>query len=222
MADITSVDLARRVPGHAPRQGHAIQDLGHQGRRQPQCGQGGGPGGGRAAVRALLAAVAEVAAASPVAATAVRRVAAEAAMEVTGWSGSPTRCRVRMSHVSLGHPPSAAGDLDPARADRARARAVRPPARHLGRRLRDRSRTPLPGHRDRATAVPHVPSDMVWSRPAVTILGIDCPPVLGSAPAITPRASARLNLRVSPGTQIGPAAEALVGQLHAVAPWGST
>jgi acetylornithine deacetylase/succinyl-diaminopimelate desuccinylase-like protein len=63
-------------------------------------------------------------------------------------------------------------------------------------------------------------SDMVWSRPAITILGIDCPPVLGSAPAITPRASARLNLRVPPGTQIGPAAEALVGQLHAVAPWG--
>jgi acetylornithine deacetylase/succinyl-diaminopimelate desuccinylase-like protein len=63
-------------------------------------------------------------------------------------------------------------------------------------------------------------ADMIWSRPAVTILGIDCPPVLGSAPAITPRAIARLNLRVPPGTQIGPAAEALVSQLHAVAPWG--
>src|SRR6516162_9922740 len=53
-------------------------------------------------------------------------------------------------------------------------------------------------------------ADMVWSRPAV----------VGSAPAITPRASARLNLRVPPGTQIGAAAEALVSQLHAVAPWG--
>jgi acetylornithine deacetylase/succinyl-diaminopimelate desuccinylase-like protein len=63
-------------------------------------------------------------------------------------------------------------------------------------------------------------SDMVWSRPAVTILGIDCPPVLGSASAITPRASARLNLRVPPGTQIADAAEALVSHLHAVAPWG--
>ena len=63
-------------------------------------------------------------------------------------------------------------------------------------------------------------ADMVWSRPAVTILGIDCPPVVGSAPAISPRASARLNLRVPPGTQIGAAAEALVSQLHAVAPWG--
>jgi acetylornithine deacetylase/succinyl-diaminopimelate desuccinylase-like protein len=63
-------------------------------------------------------------------------------------------------------------------------------------------------------------SDMVWSRPAVTILGLDCPPVLGSAPAITPRASARLNLRVPPGTQTSEAAQALVRHLHAVAPWG--
>jgi len=63
-------------------------------------------------------------------------------------------------------------------------------------------------------------ADMVWSRPAVTILGIDCPPVLGSAAAITPRASARLNLRVPPGTQAASAAEALVAHLRAVAPWG--
>jgi len=63
-------------------------------------------------------------------------------------------------------------------------------------------------------------SDMVWSRPVVTILGIDCPPVVGSAPAITPRASARLNLRVPPGTRTGDAAGALVSHLHAVAPWG--
>src|SRR6516225_3813438 len=63
-------------------------------------------------------------------------------------------------------------------------------------------------------------SDMVWSRPAVTIAGIDCPPVVGSAPAITPQASARLNLRVPPGMLVGDAAEALVSHLHAVAPWG--
>ena len=63
-------------------------------------------------------------------------------------------------------------------------------------------------------------SDMVWSRPAVTILGIDCPPVLGSAAAITPRASARLNLRVPPGTPAGQAAQALVSHLRDVAPWG--
>ena len=63
-------------------------------------------------------------------------------------------------------------------------------------------------------------ADMVWSRPAVTILGIDCPPVVGSTAAITPRASAKLNLRVPPGMQTGEAAEALVRHLRAVAPWG--
>jgi acetylornithine deacetylase/succinyl-diaminopimelate desuccinylase-like protein len=63
-------------------------------------------------------------------------------------------------------------------------------------------------------------SDMIWARPAVTILGIDCPPVLGSAAAITPRASARLNLRIPPGMQAGEAAQALISHLHAVAPWG--
>ena len=33
----------------------------------------------------------------------------------------------------------------------------------------------------------------------VTVLGIDCPPVVGSAAAIPPKARARLNLRVPPG-----------------------
>jgi cysteinylglycine-S-conjugate dipeptidase len=63
-------------------------------------------------------------------------------------------------------------------------------------------------------------ADMVWARPAVTILGIDCPPVVGSTAAITPRVSAKLNLRVPPGMQAAAAAEALVRHLHAVAPWG--
>jgi cysteinylglycine-S-conjugate dipeptidase len=63
-------------------------------------------------------------------------------------------------------------------------------------------------------------ADMVWSRPAITICGIDCPPVLGSAAAMAPRASARLNLRVPPGVPAGDAARTLVSHLHAVAPWG--
>jgi len=65
-------------------------------------------------------------------------------------------------------------------------------------------------------------SDMLWARPALTILGIDCPPVLGSTAAIVPRASARLNLRIPPGTGPGQAEEALVAHLRAAAPWGVT
>jgi acetylornithine deacetylase/succinyl-diaminopimelate desuccinylase-like protein len=63
-------------------------------------------------------------------------------------------------------------------------------------------------------------ADMLWARPAVTVLGIDCPPVVGSAAAIQPRARARLNLRVPPGTDAAKAQDALVTHLHAAAPWG--
>jgi acetylornithine deacetylase/succinyl-diaminopimelate desuccinylase-like protein len=63
-------------------------------------------------------------------------------------------------------------------------------------------------------------SDMIWARPAVTVLGIDCPPVVGSAAAIQPHARARLNLRVPPGMDPGKATDALVAHLHAAAPWG--
>ncbi|OWY81522.1 dipeptidase [Rhodococcus sp. BUPNP1] len=63
-------------------------------------------------------------------------------------------------------------------------------------------------------------SDMLWARPALTILGIDCPPVIGSAAAITPRARARLNLRIPPGLEAARAQKALVDHLHAAAPWG--
>lgn len=63
-------------------------------------------------------------------------------------------------------------------------------------------------------------SDMLWARPALTVLGIDCPPVLGSAAAITPAAAARLNLRIPPGVSPAHARNALVDHLHAAAPWG--
>jgi cysteinylglycine-S-conjugate dipeptidase len=63
-------------------------------------------------------------------------------------------------------------------------------------------------------------SDMLWARPALTVLGIDCPPVVGSAAAIQPRARARLNLRVPPGTDPGQAQDALIAHLRAAAPWG--
>ncbi|SFR66489.1 Acetylornithine deacetylase/Succinyl-diaminopimelate desuccinylase [Agromyces sp. CF514] len=63
-------------------------------------------------------------------------------------------------------------------------------------------------------------SDMLWARPALTVLGIDCPPVTGSTAAIVPKAAARLNLRVPPGTDAQVAHDALAAQLRADAPWG--
>ena len=63
-------------------------------------------------------------------------------------------------------------------------------------------------------------SDMLWARPALTILGIDCPPVVGSAAAVVPKAAARLNLRIPPGMSPEVAEPALVAHLQAAAPWG--
>jgi len=63
-------------------------------------------------------------------------------------------------------------------------------------------------------------SDMLWARPAVTVLGIDCPRVVGSSASIVPHAAARLNLRIPPGTDANDAHDALVAQLQDDAPWG--
>ena len=63
-------------------------------------------------------------------------------------------------------------------------------------------------------------ADLVWARPSATVLGIDCPPVVGSAAAIQPRARARINLRVPPGTDVTAARDALADHLRAAAPWG--
>ena len=63
-------------------------------------------------------------------------------------------------------------------------------------------------------------ADMLWARPAVTVLGIDCQPVVGSPLAITPRASARVSLRVPPQMDADEAQRALVEHLLASAPWG--
>ena len=62
-------------------------------------------------------------------------------------------------------------------------------------------------------------ADMLWSRPAVTVLGIDCPPVVGSAAAIPAQVRARVSLRVPPGMDAQRAQDALIAHLHAVTPW---
>ncbi|MFE2107121.1 dipeptidase [Kitasatospora sp. NPDC059463] len=63
-------------------------------------------------------------------------------------------------------------------------------------------------------------ADRLWARPAVTVLGIDCPPVVGSAAAIPATARARVSLRVPPGTDARAAQAALTAHLKAAAPWG--
>jgi acetylornithine deacetylase/succinyl-diaminopimelate desuccinylase-like protein len=64
-------------------------------------------------------------------------------------------------------------------------------------------------------------ADRLWARPAVTVLGIDCPPVVGSAAAVPARARARVSLRVPPGMDPRAAVAALTDHLKSAAPWGA-
>jgi acetylornithine deacetylase/succinyl-diaminopimelate desuccinylase-like protein len=62
-------------------------------------------------------------------------------------------------------------------------------------------------------------ADMVWARPAVTVLGIDVPPVIGSSAAIQASAAARVSLRIPPGMDGEAAQDALVEHLRRRVPW---
>jgi cysteinylglycine-S-conjugate dipeptidase len=63
-------------------------------------------------------------------------------------------------------------------------------------------------------------ADMLWARPAVTVLGIDVPSVVGSSAAIQASAAARVSLRVPPGMNGGAVQDALIAHLRARVPWG--
>lgn len=63
-------------------------------------------------------------------------------------------------------------------------------------------------------------ADRLWARPALTVLGIDCPPVVGSAAAVPPNARARISLRIPPGVKAADARQALTAHLTNATPWG--
>ncbi|MBB5935394.1 dipeptidase [Streptomyces zagrosensis] len=64
-------------------------------------------------------------------------------------------------------------------------------------------------------------ADRLWARPAVTVLGIDCPPVVGATPSVQASASALVSLRVPPGADAAEATTLLAAHLKAAIPWGA-
>ncbi|MEU6864135.1 dipeptidase [Streptomyces sp. NPDC046876] len=62
-------------------------------------------------------------------------------------------------------------------------------------------------------------ADRLWARPAVTVLGIDCPPVVGATPSVHASASALISLRVPPGVDTAEAIKLLEAHLVAHTPW---
>ncbi|MEV0848477.1 dipeptidase [Streptomyces sp. NPDC049954] len=64
-------------------------------------------------------------------------------------------------------------------------------------------------------------ADRIWARPAVTVLGIDCPPVVGATPSVQAGARALVSLRVPPGTDAAKATELLSAHIERHTPWGA-
>ncbi|MFE9644720.1 dipeptidase [Streptomyces sp. NPDC006365] len=64
-------------------------------------------------------------------------------------------------------------------------------------------------------------ADRIWARPAVTVLGIDCPPVVGATPSVQASARALVSLRVPPGVDAAEATKLLQAHLEANTPWGA-
>ncbi|MFF0200310.1 dipeptidase [Streptomyces sp. NPDC005017] len=64
-------------------------------------------------------------------------------------------------------------------------------------------------------------ADRIWARPSATVLGIDCPPVVGATPSVQASARALIGLRVPPGADAAEATELLVAHLEAHTPWGA-
>lgn len=64
-------------------------------------------------------------------------------------------------------------------------------------------------------------ADRIWARPAVTVIGIDCPAVVGATPSVQASARAQISLRVPPGRNADEATKLLTAHLLAHAPWGA-
>jgi cysteinylglycine-S-conjugate dipeptidase len=63
-------------------------------------------------------------------------------------------------------------------------------------------------------------TERLWTRPALSVLGIDAPSVREAANILVPAARAKVSLRLPPGQEPRPAMEALVRHLDSNAPWG--
>ncbi|MBV9024541.1 MAG: dipeptidase [Streptomycetaceae bacterium] len=62
-------------------------------------------------------------------------------------------------------------------------------------------------------------ADRIWARPAVTVLGIDCPSVADASLSVQASACALVSLRVPPGIDTTEATKLLTAHLEAKAPW---
>ncbi|MFI8185812.1 dipeptidase [Actinacidiphila glaucinigra] len=64
-------------------------------------------------------------------------------------------------------------------------------------------------------------ADRLWARPSVSVMGIDCPPVVGATPSVHASARAAISLRIPPGVDAARATELLTAHIEKHTPWGA-
>ncbi|GAA1775212.1 M20/M25/M40 family metallo-hydrolase [Nocardioides hankookensis] len=64
--------------------------------------------------------------------------------------------------------------------------------------------------------------ERLWTKPALSITGLDAPKVAGASNTLVPAARARISLRIAPGDTTENALACLVRHLEAHVPWGAT
>jgi cysteinylglycine-S-conjugate dipeptidase len=64
--------------------------------------------------------------------------------------------------------------------------------------------------------------DRMWSKPSVSILGIDAPPTNAAPNALVPTARAKISVRIAPGDTATHAYEAIRAHIEAHRPWGAS
>ncbi len=65
-------------------------------------------------------------------------------------------------------------------------------------------------------------SSRLWSRPSVSVLAIDAPPVAEAINQLVPVARAKVSMRIAPGQDADSALQALKDHLEANVPWGAS
>jgi acetylornithine deacetylase/succinyl-diaminopimelate desuccinylase-like protein len=63
--------------------------------------------------------------------------------------------------------------------------------------------------------------ERLWTKPSLSIIGLDAPKVAGSSNTLVPAARARLSLRIAPGDTVAGARAALERHLESHVPWGA-
>jgi acetylornithine deacetylase/succinyl-diaminopimelate desuccinylase-like protein len=63
--------------------------------------------------------------------------------------------------------------------------------------------------------------ERLWTKPALSVIGLTAPKAEGSSNTLVPAATARLSLRIAPGDSVESARAALVAHLEQHVPWGA-